>query len=409
MDLLLLQYGTSFGILWLMPSPEPEMEPMLPSEGSTDLHDRALDLVAKANRLAGQLPAQVQLAVGDLVRSMNCYYSNLIEGHDTHPRDIDRALADDYHKDPKRRALQIEARAHIELQRKIDSRTDPSDAPTSRAYLQWLHAEFCGHLPDELLWVQNPDTGERVRVTPGVFRERGVQVGRHVPPPGDELPKFLCRFEEAYCSRGLSKAMAIVATAAAHHRLLWIHPFLDGNGRVARLMSHAMLLRNGVGSSLWSVARGLARHVERYKASLMAADQRRYNDLDGRGTLSEQRLREFCLFFLDAAVGQVEFMESLLQPPELLRRMKLYIDDEVAAGRLARGSLALLREAFLAGELERGRASEITGYRERRGRQILADLLQRGLLVSQGPRAPVRLGFPLEAAERLFPRLYPVD
>src|SRR5579862_3088125 len=111
------------------------MEPMLPSEGRSEIQDKALDLVAKANRLAGQLPRQVQVAVGDLVRSMNCYYSNLIEGHDTHPRDIDRALADDYHRDPKRRALQVEARAHIELQRKIDSGQDPSDAPTSRRYL----------------------------------------------------------------------------------------------------------------------------------------------------------------------------------------------------------------------------------------------------------------------------------
>lgn len=170
-----------------------------------------------------------------------------------------------------------------------------------------------------------------------------------------------------------------------------------------------MLLRSGVGSGLWSVARGLARNVDRYKSNLMAADERRYNDLDGRGTLSERRLREFCLFFLEVAVDQVEFMEGLLQPSELLRRMKLYVDDEVSAGRLQSGSLALLREAFLAGELERGRAAELTGYQERRGRQILSDLLQKGLLVPQGPRAPVRLGFPIEAAERFFPRLYPVS
>jgi Fic family protein len=384
------------------------MEPMLPSEGGSELEDRALDLVAKANRLAGQLQGQVRVAIGDLVRSMNCYYSNLIEGHNTHPRDIDRALADDYHRDPKRRILQVEARAHIELQRKIDLGQDPPEAPTSETYLRWLHAEFCGPLPDELLWVENPDTGERVRVEPGVLRDRSVQVGRHVPPSEDELPEFLRRFEEAYSPGRLSKSMGIVAAAAAHHRVLWIHPFLDGNGRVARLMSHSMLLRSGVGSSLWSVARGLARHVDRYKAALMAADERRYNDLDGRGTLSERRLREFCLFFLEVSIDQIEFMEALLEPRDILRRMKLFVDDEVAAGRLPRGSLALLREAFLAGEMERGRAAELTGYRERRARQTLSDLLQKGLLVSQGPRAPVRLGFPIDAAGRLFPNLYPM-
>ena len=131
--------------------------------------------------------------------------------------------------------------------------------------------------------------------------------------------------------------------------------------------------------------------------------------MDGRGALSDQALREFARFFLDTCIDQVGVMESLLQPSELLRRMKLYVDDEVSARRLPRGCLALLREAFLAGELDRARAADLTGYRERRGRQILSTLIGRGLLVSPGPRAPVRLGFPLDVLERWFPRLYPVD
>jgi Fic family protein len=90
------------------------------------------------------------------------------------------------------------------------------------------------------------------------------------------------RFEEAYASNLLSKTQRLISCAAAHHRLLWIHPFLDGNGRVARLMSHAMLLRLDVGNSLWSIARGLARHVNEYKSALTHADGERQNDYDGR-------------------------------------------------------------------------------------------------------------------------------
>ena len=385
------------------------MEPMLPSDPESELADAALELVAKSSTLAGRVHGQVRDAIGDLVRSMNCYYSNLIEGHDTHPRDIERALADRYSKEPRRRELQLEARAHIDLQRAVDTGEDPDIAPTSVAYVQWLHGEFYSRLPEALLNVENPDTGERIRIVPGELRTSGVMVGRHVPPSADELPSFLLRFEEAYAPERLSRVHRILAVAAAHHRLLWIHPFFDGNGRVARLMSHAMLLRYGVGSRLWSAARGLARNAERYKAALARADDPRYGDLDGRGALSDQALREFARFFLDTCIDQVGFMESLLQPSELLRRMKLYVDDEVSARRLPRGSLALLREAFLAGELDRGRAADLTGYRERRGRQILSTLIDRGLLVSSGPRAPVRLGFPLDVLERWFPRLYPVD
>lgn len=227
---------------------------MLPSDGSRASEDLAFDLIANANALAGQLHPIVTESVGDLVRSMNCYYSNLIEGHDTHPRDIDRALHKDYSAEPKQRALQLEAVAHIEVQRAIDKGDDPADFPASSAYAIWLHREFCRRLPDELLWVEDPEQSRKIRLIPGALREGEVVVGRHLPPPAEALPAFLQRFERAYSPENLSKVRQVIAVAAAHHRFLWIHPFYDGNGRVARLMSHALLRRLGVGNSLWSPA-----------------------------------------------------------------------------------------------------------------------------------------------------------
>lgn len=384
------------------------MEPMLPPQGEGNIEDLAIDLATKAAGLAGQLPQPVRFGMGDLVRSMNCYYSNLIEGHDTHPRDIDRALThSDYSADPEKRALQLEAVAHIEVQRLIDHREDLPAEPTSTEYITWLHREFCRRLPDELLWLDNPDSSERLRVIPGELREGWVQVGRHIPPSADALPRFLRRFYEAYEMQKLSRLRRIIAIGSAHHRLLWIHPFYDGNGRVARLMSHASLLRCGVGSSLWSVARGLARNVQDYKAQLMAADAPRRGDLDGRGTLSTQALTAFCEFFLTVCIDQVKFMAALLEPNELLRRMRLHVEEEVQAGNLPRGSFAMLREALLAGEVPRGRAGEITGYGERMARNVVSKLLKKGYLKSAGPRAPLVLAFPIDAVERWFPRLYP--
>ena len=383
------------------------MEPMLPPEGERVLEDLAVDLVARASALAGQLHPIVQAGIGELVRSMNCYYSNLIEGHDTHPRDIDRALRKDYASEPRRRALQLEAVAHIEVQRMIDSGRDGGSPPASVEYLRWLHREFCARLPDELLWVENPDTSQRLRVEPGEMRSGNVAVGRHVAPAAERLGDFLARFEEAYRSEPLSKVRRIVAVAAAHHRFLWIHPFYDGNGRVARLMAHALFVRHGVGGSLWSVSRGLARNGARYKALLMAADEPRRGGLDGRGNLSERALIDFCVFFLEVCVDQVEFMASILEPAQLLRRIEHYCEDEIRVGRLARGSFPILREAFLAGEIERGRAPDLTGYRERMARKVVAKLLERELLVSDTHRSRLRLGFPIDAVERWFPRLFP--
>ncbi len=385
------------------------MEPMLPEENNRELEDIAFDLTSKASSLAGQVNPIVTLSSGNLVRSMNCYYSNLIEGHDTHPRDIDRALHRNFSSQPKKRALQLEAVAHIEVQKAIDEGIDDPSEPLTTAYALWLHREFCGRLPDDMLLVEDPHSHRRIRVRPGELRNDEVEVGRHLPPAAAALPRFLARFEEAYNPRTLSKIRQIIALAASHHRFLWIHPFFDGNGRVVRLMSHAMLKRMGIGSSLWSVARGLARTAERYKGLLMAADEPRRGDLDGRGSLSQSALIEFCQFFLATCVDQVEFMRSILEPSELLRRIEIYVEEEVRAERLPKGAFPLLREGLLAGEFERGSADSITGYGERMARSVVSKLVERGLLVSSSPKGPLRLGFPLAIVERWFPSLYPAN
>lgn len=378
----------------------------MPEDSGHRLEDAATDLVAKSNALAARLHPILRGTVGDLVRSMNCYYSNLIEGHQTLPVDIDRAMAGDFHDEPERRNLQLEARAHIDVQRLIDHGEAPAPV-LSVEFILWLHRKFCEQLPDELLWVTNPDTGERKRVIPGELRDSHVRVGLHVAPDPTDLQPFLDRLVEAYGGNHLSKLRKVIGVAAAHHRLLWIHPFLDGNGRVARLFSHALMRELGVGSELWSVSRGLARSVTEYKALLMAADGPRRGDLDGRGNLTQAGLDAFCAFFLDTCVDQVSFMEELLEPPELLRRMEIWSEEEIRAKRLPRGSWPLLREAVMAGEFSRGAASALTGYETRQARTVLNTLIDAGYLISPTPRSPVRLGFPISVVERWLPRLYP--
>lgn len=380
------------------------MEPLFPEE-SKSLSDLATDLVAKSSALAGRLHPLIQEGVGTLVRSMNCYYSNLIEGHQTHPVDIDRAMAGDYSAEPEKRNLQLEARAHIDVQRKIDAGSSPSPS-TSVAFIRWVHREFCEQLPDELLVVKDPKTSREEKVVPGELRQIHVKVGRHISPAPEDLGPMLERFATAYGNDKLPKIQRIIGVAASHHRLLWIHPFADGNGRVTRLYSHAFLKELGIGSSLWSISRGLARAVDQYKAALQSADEPRRGDLDGRGNLTQSGLVDFCTFFLSSCVDQVVFMESLFEPAELQRRMEIWCEEETRANRLPKGSWALLREALLAGEFARGKAPELTGYQERQARTVLNNLIDKGFLVSPTTRSSVRLGFPLTVVDRWFPRLY---
>ena len=371
-------------------------EPFMPAEGTAVLENLAFDLAREASELSAQLHPVVRLSVADLVRSMNCYYSNLIEGHNTHPRDIDRALAADYSSDPHRRDLQLEARAHIEVQRMIDERAgDLPRPPVARAFIEWAHREFYRRLPESLLVVVNPDTAERVPVVPGQLRTHTVAVGRHVAPASQDLPSFLGRFDEAYDASRLTQPPQVIAGAII--------------GRVDGLwMSLALLLDFGIGSALWSVSGGLGRNSGEYKRLLMAADQPRRNDLDGRGALSQGALIDFCKFFLENCLDQVRYMRELLDPSELQRRMELYVRDEESAERLPKRSFTVLREVLLAGELERGRVPALIDTSERTARRVISALLEKRLLVSSSHKSPLRLGFPIDVVERWFPKLYPV-
>lgn len=380
------------------------MEPMLP-DSTPRLQHLVLDLVADANRFASSLNPMLRRTIGDLVRSMNCYYSNLIEGHSTELVDIQRAMESNYSADIEKRNLQLEARAHIAVQQLIDDGKMPYPS-ASRDALMWIHCEFYRHLPDDLLWVKDRDALDRVRLEPGQLRTRTVRVGDHIAPSPEFLDALLARFTEAYSGPMVDRLDKLMGLGAAHHRMVWIHPFLDGNGRVSRLMSHAMFRELNIGSELWSVSRGLARRVSSYKALLMRADMDRQGERDGRGHLSESGLSEFCVFFLDTALDQVRFMQSLINPASLLSRIQLWSEEEIRTERILPGSWQLLRETILIGEFPRGQAAQLTGYKERQARIVLAKLIARKLLVSDTEKGPVRLGVPADVVERWFPGLY---
>jgi Fic family protein len=276
------------------------MEPLFLREGTkrSRLADLSLELAKKSAGFCRSLPPSMLTSLAGLVRSMNCYYSNLIEGHDTHPIDIERALKNDYSKDARKRDLQLEAKAHIAVQQWIDEGGVKGRSMTLDSLCK-IHRRFYEEVPDELRWMDDPVTKERLKIVPGELRHRHVQVGQHVGISPGAVPRFLRRFEEVFSNLG--EAESVLATAAAHHRLVWIHPFLDGNGRVVRLMSHATLLDTLDTGSVWSIARGLARNVQGYKTHLANCDLPRRNDLDGRGALSEEALAEFTEFFLRPA------------------------------------------------------------------------------------------------------------
>jgi Fic family protein len=227
-------------------------------------------------------------------------------------------------------------------------------------------------------------------------------------PSSKQLRHFLNRFAEFYGPLVTTEPGSLLAAAAAHHRLTWIHPFLDGNGRVARLFSHAWFAKSGVDSDgLWTISRGLARRKLDYQVALANADEKRMNDYDGRGYLSQRYLDEFCRYFLSTAVDQVEFMQELLVLDGMLNRIAGYAERRESARELPRGSGLVLREIFLRGELARGDLSRIIAASPRTAQKVTGQLLSHRLVISSSKKGRLRLGFPSNAAAEYLPNLYP--
>ncbi|MGP3699490.1 Fic family protein [Rhodobacter sp. NSM] len=373
-----------------------------------ELTDLVLELRSSAEALGRRLHPDSAAELRSMTRIMNAYYSNLIEGHNTRPRDIEAALAGRLDT-VENRPLAEEAAAHVRVQMWIDETHARGELPepTSVAFIRDLHRRFYEAMPEELRFTEHD--GQRREIVPGAFRVEGeeVAVGRHLPPSAPRVPAFMDHFVLRY--RGLTRGATgrILSIPAAHHRLNYIHPFLDGNGRVSRLMSHAMCQAAGIGGhGLWSISRGLARGLAdpaEYKERMDAADQPRRGDRDGRGNLSLGTLTSFTGWFLTVMLDQVRFTEAMFDLGTLRDRYtRLITDLYPGKDRLPRLIVHVLRH----GEMARGDARFVTGASERTTSGDLGELTRGGFLKSATSKGPVRIAFPLDYRERLFPNLF---
>jgi Fic family protein len=397
------------------PKFEPEtvqrIEPARLEELPESITDVTTELAAASAALGRSLHPRTAENLASVVRIMNTYYSNLIEGHNTRPKDIERALAGELDKHSERRNLQIEAAAHVRVQAEVDQMASQGNLPepASTDFIRWLHREFYRDASPDTLRIKGKT--QSFAMTPGEWRarpEHDVEVGRHNPPSSNCVADFMDYFAERYRFDRMGKGTRIVAMAASHHRFNYIHPFPDGNGRVSRLMSHAMAHAAGIGAhGLWSVSRGLARGLENtteYKRMMDFADTPRQGDLDGRGNLSQRALTEFTQWFLRVCLDQVTFMSNLFELDTLAKRLRTYVER---TGTFSSEAVLLLEEALLRGEVDRGDISRVMRLPGRTARRVFNEVLESGLLASNTPRGPVSLRFPADTQDILFPRLFP--
>lgn len=375
-----------------------EFEPLLPTTGKTKLLEIARKVVVSSLSLTGEVHPTTLASLRDLLREMNSYYSNRIEGQNTRPMDIAAAMKHNYSTSKETARLQRLAVAHIHAEQELEG--PDTAAVLTMEFLLNAHRKLYESLPSS-----DRITFEESTIEPGVYRSIQVQVGRHIPPEPHAIEAFGQRFDDRY-GRTYSLDETLLAVAAAHHRASWIHPFEDGNGRAIRLQTHCALFP--ITHGLWSLSRGLARNQEKYYQHLAAADRRRDGDLDGRGNLSDKGLGSWCQWFLELSLDQVDFMKSMLNLDGVERRINGLITARSAHDSRYRieTSLALFH-LFATGPLARADFFRITGLGERTARSALSHLLDVGLVTSASHRAPVKIAFPLDSLLHIFPELYP--
>lgn len=323
-------------------------------------------------------------------------------------------MSQKYDRDEAKRDLQIEAQVHVLLEHDLEHEISANTVwPAAPDLIRSIHRRFYEKLPARFKQLADVEGQKSVKVAPGMYRNHFVKVGRLVPPAPHALEIFMAEFDRQYNLDRFARVQKLLAVAASHHRLMWIHPFSDGDGRVARLFSGAGLKYSGVtGYGLWSINRGFARFKPDYMAALADADACRQGDLDGRGNLSQKGLDRFCDFFFSTCLDQIAFMDNILNLESLLPRVEQYI--RLRCNRLIPGvgplrpeALPLIREAFVFGSFPRGQASSLTSLKERTARSLLSQLIDEGLLISDTPKGPVRLHFSAHLLPVWFPGLGP--
>lgn len=387
-----------------------EISPLIPEDRvSGHLHELAATLL-KERLETGQYESIIQ-ALRSQLRFMNSYYTNRIEGQHTRPRDMERAFYRDMDADEKTAKLQRLAIAHLETEEEIEAVYNRESAGElfGPVIVQDIHRKLYEKLPQEDLITDEGDA-----IVPGEFRKKDVNVGRHLAPSWEHLAEYLDNWSSAY--KGLPTGeKSLIGIAAAHHRLAWIHPFRDGNGRVARLHSHLLLFLSGYTGGIWSVMRGFARNRDAYYKFLDMADSPRKGDLDGRGNLSQDELVHFIQFFLETCIDQARFMKEMLRIDRLkegLLELLLHLQAhpwQIGSEKslIKTEGLEALHYVAITGKLERGKFVAMTGLGERSGRRMLATLLDYGVLKSESQRAPVEFNIPMKSLRYLFPRLWP--
>lgn len=394
--------------------------PIIPQMDGTvidnDLFKKAETVVIKSAQLIGGHNIQFTHAVKDLLRITNSYYSNRIESEGTHPLDIEKAMKQDFSQDEKKKSLQELSLIHIEVEKYLEQMIleNKKSKLFDREKIKTIHNMFYSK-PSMAHALNISHRKLSATMIPGEFRESDVEVGEHIAPAFADIGSYFNEFETLYnqCTFE-SQTMKLIYILCSHHRLVYIHPFYDGNGRISRLFLDYLLQRIELeGYGLWNLSRGLAREQDAYFKALTKADELYSGGYDdGRGRLSLKGLKDFLHFMLDTALDQIEYMSSVIRMDLISKRIMNYVEFSRKGmyhdiEPLPKHSEKIFQTLLLEGEIPRNSVKDLLGVSKPTAIKIVKELEGRLYLTSDEAKSPIKIRFNSHFASEVIPELFP--
>src|SRR6266545_2450933 len=265
------------------------------------------------------LPAPMVAKLYEDLRVRLTYHSNAIEGNTLDLSETQLVIAHGMTIGGHTVREHLEALHHAEAYTLLLDLAR-ADAPIDEAAIGKLHALVMRDLID----------------TPGQYRTGAVFISgsEYRPPHHREVPQLMRDLVYWMMTEGPAHA-PIVRAALTHEMFLAIHPYMDGNGRTARLLLNLQLMQDG-----YPVALLLASWRPRYIRALEQAHHGQYNPLVN-------------LIGRAVEAGLDMFLEACAAMPEELQRPLREVAQECAIDADYLGWL--LREGRIAGQKRRGR------------------------------------------------------
>lgn len=253
--------------------------------------------------------------------------------------------------------------------RHVEETVQPQQ-PISEHMIRGLHAMTVDSLTRE---------GDR---TPGAYRSGPVQIAQaqHLPPEAIQVPSYMQELV-AFVNRADAPKYDLMKVALAHHRFAWVHPFGNGNGRVVRLLTYALLVKYGfqvnTAGRLLNPAAVFCADRNRYYAMLAEAD-----------TGSDGALEAWCIYVLTGVRDELNKVDRLAD----YRHLQAKVLQPALAYARQRQLVTPQEEAVLAATIKAGvvKAGDVAAAMP--GLNATQRTYQLKKLVESGMLQPVKAG-----------------